>query len=203
LNGLIPQPGLQFRSQLGNYAPGEYIQGYERHEISQIQSTFTKLFGPNNFLGAEQIAAVAEIGATKVWDLPDPSVLRYNGDGTNTGGGFDISSGALRNPQTQLEGFPTQFSWGYRLAARADYNNVAGSPINLSPRIAFNHDVNGTTPGPGGNFLEDRKSLTLGVEALYLNQWSADLSYTSFFGAGALNQIEDRDFVSFSVRYSF
>ncbi|HVF35172.1 MAG TPA: DUF1302 family protein, partial [Candidatus Saccharimonadia bacterium] len=157
---------------------------------------------PNSF-GAEQLAAVVEVGATNVWDLPDPSVLRYQGDGTDTGGGGDVLSGVGRNPVTQVDGFPTKFSWGYRLAVRADYNNAFGSPVNLSPRIAFNHDVNGITPGPGGNFLEDRKSYTLGVEATYLNDWGADLSYTRFFGAGDLNLIHDRDFLSLSIRYSF
>jgi hypothetical protein len=203
LNGLIPQPQLRFNSQLGSYGPGEYIQGWERHEISQFQSTFTKVFGPGNLLGSEQIALVGEIGATKVWDLPAHSVLRYNGDGTNTGGGNAIDTGDLRNPVTQTEGFPTQFSWGYRLAARADYLNAFGSPWNVSPRLAFNHDVNGITPGPGGNFLEDRKSLTVGVEGSYLNAWSVDLSYTAFFGAGDLNLIGDRDFFSVTAKYSF
>ena len=203
LNALIPAPGLEFRSQLGTYGPGEYIRGWERHEVSQLQSTFTKLYGPGNFLGAEQIAVVAEIGGTKVWDLPDQSTLRYECEGTDTGGGFDISSGALRNPSTLNDGFCTSFSWGYRMAARADYNNVFGSPINLSPRMAFNHDVNGSTPGPGGNFVEGRKSLTVGVEALYLNKWSFDLSYTSFFGGGDFNQVSDRDFAAFAVKYAF
>src|SRR5690606_2465240 len=61
LNAVIPQPGLQFGSQLGNYGPGEYVQGWDRHEVSQIQSTFTKAIGPGNWLGAEQIALVGEI----------------------------------------------------------------------------------------------------------------------------------------------
>jgi hypothetical protein len=203
LNALIPQPALRFSSQLGSYAPGQYIKGWDRHEVSQLQSTFTKVFGPSNPIGAEQIALVGEVGATKVWDLPSHSVLRYQGDGTDTGGGAAIDSGDLRNPFTQSDGFPTQFSWGYRLAVRADYTSVGNTPFNLSPRVAFNHDVNGITPGPGGNFLEDRKSLTVGVEALYLNQWAFDLSYTSFFGADNLNLIGDRDFASFTVKYSF
>jgi len=202
LNALVPQPGLQFRSQLGQYAPGEYIRGWERHEVGQLQSTLTKLIGPNNWLGASQIATVLEVGVTKVFDLPDPSQLRYEGEGTDTGGGFDISTGALRNPQTLVGGFPTATSWGYRLAARADYNDVFGS-INLSPRIAFNHDVNGITPGPGGNFLEGRKSGTIGVEALYLQKWAFDLSYTVFTGGKPFNQIHDRDFAAFSIKYSF
>lgn len=203
LNAVIPQPGLRFNSQLGTYGPGEYVKGWESHEVSQIQSTFTKAFGPGNFLGAEQIALVGEVGATKVLDLPDQSILRYEGEGTDTSGGPAIDSGGLRNPETLRGGFPTAFSWGYRLAARADYNNVWGGSFNLSPRIAFNHDVNGITPGPGGNFLEGRKSATLGVEAVYLNQWSFDLSYTLFTGAKPYNQIHDRDFVSFAAKYSF
>jgi hypothetical protein len=203
LNALIPQPGNRFISQLGSLGPGEEIQGWDRHELSQFQVTLTKVFGPGNFLQAEQIAAVAEFGATKVWDLPDEAILRYQGDGTDTGGGPDAISGALRNPETLTDGFATSFSWGYRAAVRADYNNAFGSAFTLSPRIAFNHDVNGTTPGPGGNFIEDRKSLTFGVEANYLNQWSADVSYTRFYGAGIFNLISDRDFVAFSARYSF
>ncbi len=193
-------------------APGQYIQGWREHQMTQLQMTFTKAFA--QVLGAEQIALVGEIGGTQV-NLEDPSVFRYEGEGTDTGGGCDVADvvsglpgsvllpGCLRNPQTLDKGFPTDFSWGYRLAAKADYNSVFGTPVTLSPRIAFNHDVKGITPGPGGNFLEGRKSLTLGVEANYLNSLVFDLSYTAFSGAGSLNQIYDRDFYSFSVKYSF
>lgn len=203
LNNLIPQPYLQFRSQLGQVGPGQEVRGWERHEVSQLQFTATKVFGPGNWIRADQISAVAEFGGTEVWDLPDPSLLRYQGDGTDTGGGPDSLTGAGRNPIQQTEGFPTAFSWGYRLAARADYPNAFGSSFTLSPRAAFNHDVNGITPGPGGNFLEDRRSLTVGVETNYLNKWVGDVSYTRFMGAGALNLIHDRDFVSFTVKYAF
>ncbi|MBX3726520.1 MAG: DUF1302 domain-containing protein [Xanthomonadales bacterium] len=203
LNALIPQPGLRFRSQLGEFAPGAEIQGWERHKVWQGQFTLTKVFGPGNWLAADQVSIVIEVGGTKVRDLPDPSVLRYQGDGTDTGGGPDVTSGALRNPITQVGGFPTEFSWGYRLAMRADYSNAFGTPFLVSPRLAFNHDVNGTTPGPGGNFVEDRKSYTLGVEANYLQRWAVDLSYTRFFGAGMFNTLADRDFYSISARYSF
>ena len=86
---------------------------------------------------------------------------------------------------------------------RADYNSVAGKAINLAPRIAFNHDVNGTSPGPGGNFLEDRKSATLGVEANYLNRWVFDVSYTAFMGGGIYNLTSDRDFFAVTAKYSF
>ena len=200
LNAVIQQPYLRFISQLGQYGPGEEIPGYERHKIAQLQFTATKVFGPGNWVGANQVAMVAEVGFTNV-DLPDN--LRFNGDGTDTGGGGDVNTGVGRNPITQVGGFPTRFSWGYRIAARADYNNVWGTPINLSPRIAFNHDVNGTTPGPGGSFVEGRKSITIGTEANYLSNWVFDISYTNFFGGGSFNLIHDRDFVQVAARYSF
>lgn len=227
LNSLNP-PGfpaaVKFCSQLvpncGSLPFGSEVRGWRRHEVSQLQMTFTKAFP--TVLGAEQLALVGEIGATEVSDLPNESVLRYEGEGTDTGGGPDTAScsyvttpigqvpvtstcptGALRNPQTLTDGFPTQFSWGYRVAARADYNSVFGTSITLSPRVAFNHDVSGTTPGPGGNFLEGRRSGTVGVEANYLNKLVFDLSYTSFWGGGRFNQISDRDFASFTVKYSF
>ena len=44
---------------------------------------------------------------------------------------------------------------------------------------------------------------TVGVEANYLNKLVFDLSYTSFWGGGQFNQISDRDFASFTVKYSF
>lgn len=203
LNAFIPQPGDRFNSQLGNFAPGQLLTGYTRRHVAQIQSTATKVFGPGNWFNANQIAVVGEIGATDVTNMPARGILRLQGDGTDTSGGPDELSGALRNPETQVDGFPTKFSWGYRLAARADYNNAFGSSFTLSPRVAFNHDVHGISPGPGGNFIQGRKSITLGMEANYLNQWSVDLSYTNYFGAGVLNLINDRDFVAFVVKYAF
>jgi len=205
LNGAIPAPYDQFVSQLGNYEAGEYIQGWERHEVSQLQFTATKLFGPNEFFGTDQIVLLGEVGFTNVWDLPAPDVLRYNGPGTDTGGGASWETGgSSRNPVTEgADHFATAFSWGYRLVTRFDYNSVFGSSWNLSPRLAFNHDVNGTTPGPGGSFIEGRKSWTIGVNGIYLEKWSADVSYTSFSGAGIYNQLFDRDFASINIKYSF
>ena len=208
-------PAYQFRSQLGSAALGQEIRGWREHAQTQVQMTFTKVFG--QVLGADQIATVAEVGWTQV-DLPSTSVLRYEGEGTDTGGGCDVASlvaapigsvaspaffGCARNPQTLRGGFPTDFSWGYRLAVRADYNSFLGTAFTFSPRVAFNHDVDGISPGPGGNFLEGRKSLTLGAEFNYLNSWVFDLAWTKFSGGEPFNQIADRDFASASVRYSF
>ncbi len=203
LNPLIPAPANRFYSQLGDYAPGEYIQGYGRYDMWQTQFTTTKVFGPENFLKAGQISLAAEVGFNFVPNLPSQDTLRFNGDGTDTGGGPDYQDGYFRNPLTQIGGFADDFSWGYRMAARAEYFNAFGTAVTVAPSIGWAQDISGTTPGPGGSFIEHRKQLTVGISALYLQAWVFDLSYTTYFGAGLFNLLEDRDFVAASVRYSF
>jgi len=83
-----------------------------------------------------------------------------------------------------------------------DYNNVFAG-VNLHPIISFSHDVRGTTPGPISNFLENRKSLGLQLEADYLNTYTMKIGYTDFFGAEPYNQLADRDFYSLSLSASF
>ena len=202
LNPLIPAPVNRFKSQLGDFAPGVEVQGWHEHKSWQAQSTLTKLFGPNNFLRANQIVFVAEVGFNYVSDLHTFDELRYNGSGTDTGGGADVFSGDFNNPVTEPDGFADDFSWGYRMIARFDYNNAIGA-VTVSPRIAWAHDVEGTTPGPGGSFIDGRKTLTIGVGFNYLNQWIFDFAYTDYMGGGRYNLFQNRDFFAASVRYSF
>ncbi|MEE4293978.1 MAG: DUF1302 domain-containing protein [Xanthomonadales bacterium] len=208
LNPLVPAPVEQFKSQLrgsgenGWYLPGETVVGWEEHKSWQAQMTTTKLFGPNNFLKANQIAFAAEAGFNYVDDLPAQDFLRYNGPGTDLGGGADYLTGDFRNPLTEPRGFADDFSWGYRALVRATYNNAFGA-WTLEPSIGWQHDVGGTTPGPGGSFIEGRKQLTLGLKANYLQRWVVDLSYTAYSGGGIYNLLTDRDFYGVSVSYSF
>ncbi len=203
LNVALPSEYERFRSQLGQYAPGEYIQGYERRKVSQFQFTLTKLLGPGNWVGADQVAMVGEFGATNYWNLPGRDELRFEGPGTDTGGGPNRLTGASRNPITTQDGFATAFSWGYRLLVAPTYNSVFGTPWNMTPRLAFNHDVQGVTPGPGGNFIEGRKQVTMGVSFDYQARWRFGIDYTNFFGGGINNLLSDRDFVAVSGSYSF
>jgi hypothetical protein len=75
--------------------------------------------------------------------------------------------------------------------------------VTISPRLGWSHDVSGTTPGPGGSFVDGAKQLTLGVAFNYLNEWVFDLAYTAYSGGGTYNLFENRDFFSASVSYSF
>ena len=118
----------------------------------------------------------------------------------------------------QTDGYATSFSWGYRAAVRLEYANALLGG-NVSPRLAFSHDVKGVGP----NFNEGVKSASLGVSWDYQRRWVLDLQYTGFFGGrtycgtdvsgvpptqpasfcSSANPLKDRDFYSFSVSYSF
>ena len=183
-----------------------YIQGYDRFDVSQAQMTATKLFGPT--FGASQFAFVTEVGITHVHNMPSKDELRLDGPGTPVSGNPEhndptnpIAAHLTFDPEP-ADAFADATSWGYRMIAKLDFDNAIGA-VTLSPRVAWAHDVSGTTPGPGGNFIEGRKAVTLALGANYQNQWTADLSYTDYFGAGRYNLINDRDFVAFNIKYSF
>jgi hypothetical protein len=100
------------------------------------------------------------------------------------------------------EAFADDFSWGYRLLGALTYNNALGA-WTMRPRIAWSHDPQGNTPGPGGSFIDGRMAITAGLAFNYLNAWEIDISYTDFFGAGRYNLINDRDFIGGFIRFSF
>jgi len=199
--GLTPYLPVSSMTQLGQQDFNSYIQGYRRFDVWQPQVTATKLFGPT--LGANQWVLVGEVGATVVPNLPEKDLLRFDGPGTALSGNRQAPGLPGHAPYSEpASAFADDFSWGYRLAARIDYTDVFGG-VNLSPAIAFAHDVDGNTPLPIGNFLQDRKSVTVGVTATYQNSWQAAVKYTEFFGNETYNLMNDRDFLSAMVQYSF
>ncbi len=201
LSSLAPQFGAS--NQIGNYLGqfGREISGSRRHRVWTAQTTLTKVFGPT--LGSQQFTLLGEVGG--VWaNLPDKSVLRYDGPGTFTSGlqSFMNSAGFPTFNATPTAAFADDFSWGYQLLGRLDYNNVLPN-VNMTPSIAFTHDVRGNTPLPLGNFIRDRKSVNVAVEFTYRNAWSFELRYVNFFAAGRFNLLSDRDYVATTVKYSF
>ncbi|MCY3802879.1 MAG: DUF1302 domain-containing protein [Gammaproteobacteria bacterium] len=193
--------GLLSLSQTGALAPGQELQGFRRKDVLQGSLALTKVLGPIPMLKSSQTVFLAEAGFTRVQGLEKRSELRYEAAGTWTSAN-PVFTQARIQPATQDGGFADSFSWGYRALLRMTYNNAVG-PVSLSPQIAFSHDVNGTAPTPIGNFIEDRKTVTLSINAGYLHSWRAGLSYTNSFGGGAANLLNDRDFLAFTMNYSF
>ncbi|MEK6787762.1 MAG: DUF1302 domain-containing protein [Pseudomonadota bacterium] len=208
LNALLAQNGSSFNTGIGAIGPNAEVVGYKKVKMHQFQMTATQTLG--RYLGASQIIALGEAGYTYL-DLPKG--IDFNGtgvdfttplltNGLNTNGVQVISSD---------RGILTKNSYGYRALLRATYNNAIGA-INLSPRVAFQHDLRGTSP----TFTHNTQSVTVGVTAEYQNNISADISYTNFFAGetiGATNNVSafkstnqalaDRDFIAATVSYAF
>ena len=197
-------------------AYGTEISGYRRVEMHQTQVTATKVFGPT--LGAEQLVTLGEVGFTYL-NLPDNP--KFAGAGVHLPQTGSSNSTAFGSNST--DGFMTTTSWGYRLLGRMDFPDVILG-ANLSPRLAFSHDVKGVSP----TFNESVKTATLGLGMNFRQNWQADISYTAFFGgktysgtdvpsaqsgslpanqsanyASSSNPLKDRDFLSMNISYAF
>ncbi len=197
-------------------AVGATRHGYNRKEVTQIQTTFTHFL--DQVMGASRLTLVGEVGMTFVGGLEHTSEARYGRDpvfgpgelpnGTcellnesTVAGAVDNADFANATKDCNDDGYTTHSSWGYRTRAIWDYPDVFAG-VNLRPSVAWSHDVDGYSPGPGANFEEGRKAVSLAVEAEYQNTYTANLSYTDFFG-GDYNTSIDRDFVALSFGANF
>ncbi len=192
--------------------------------VTQAQVTFIRFF--DQVLGASRLSFAAEIGGNWVGDLPEQSEQRYGRSPTYGMGYFEpiplpsppfppgefitcAEGNAFLPPTVPIpnsnasncttDGYVTDSSWGYRLRAGLAYNDVFAG-INLTPSLAWSHDVDGYSPN--SNFNEGAKALTVSLAAEYLNRYTGSLAYTTFSG-GDYNTIEDRDFLSLSMSVSF
>jgi hypothetical protein len=196
-------PAFGANNQIGNYL-GQYareIPGFRRLDVWTAQNTLTKVFGP--MLGASQLTLVGEAGGVWVPDLPSKDLLRFEGAATYTSGNpaAMVGTGSAL-PGTSLDAFADDFSWGYQVVARLDYTNLFAG-LNLTPTIAYTHDVSGNTPSPLANFIEGRKSINVSAELTWQNAWSMEIRYVDFFGAGRHNLLADRDYFATTLKYSF
>jgi hypothetical protein len=101
----------------------------------------------------------------------------------------------------------TDDAWGYQLSTNATYNRAIGI-INLTPRVAFRHDVNGIA----GPFLESRRTITLGVDWSYLitltgsfeiNHGWGGTSHRNNLTGGRVRGDADRSWVAATISYQF
>ncbi|MFQ6573964.1 DUF1302 domain-containing protein [Pseudomonas sp. UM16] len=203
-----------FQSGNSDNVAGAGLDGYKRMPVLQAQVSATHFF--DQVLGSDRLTLVGEVGYNHINGLgsSDGSDLRF-GRNTVFGAGELVNQavciGAVQpvpgqpgvttrsNPQQECNshGFYTSSSWGYRMRAKFDYPNVIAG-INLSPNVAWSHDVDGVGP----NFEEGTKAVSLGVDADYLNTYTASLSYTDYFG-GKWNTNTDRDYVALSFGVNF
>ena len=174
-------------------------------KISQLSLGFIKSIP--QVLGADSLNLIGEVGAKYVHDMPSLSDRRYiksdiYGTDLAQGSAAGCAAGTPVDKYKKLscssDGYASQFSWGYRLRGQLNYPGVFAG-INLSPFVAFGQDVKGWSYD--GNFVEEPLAGFGGVRADYLQNYSAELSWS---GSGNTPFAPtDRDFIALSLRAGF
>lgn len=202
-----------------------YIRGYDYFDDYQFNLGATKVIpASDNWIFADQVILVYEVGAEWVPELPayDQLVLQAPGvvwgatagaDGSGADGSRMACSnipncshgpdGLRFNPHQQdHDAYPDEWSWGYRILVLPTYEQII-TGITLKPFLFFGHDVMGTSPGPAGNFIKDRKFLHSTFEFRYHQELSLTLGYSWLWGGDPYNSWADRDLAQAVVRYQF
>lgn len=193
----------------GEVEPGSYIRGFENFDYWQGSLGTTFILGTERrLLGADQMALIFEVAGTWVPDLPSLDQLQLDSlatTNTHFSPGIEETRDALKlNPfQNNADGFPTKVAWGYKGAAIWSYDNILMDGLRLRPQVILFHDVDGITPGLGGNFQQGRKIGLVGVNFNYRNRFSFTVDQFVFFGGGDGNRLRDRDFVNVAFSYRF
>ncbi len=189
----------------GEVAPGQYIRGYERLDVVQSTLALTGFFGLSNPLGGDTSAVLFELSTIWMPNRPPTSKLPLEGPGTNTHaspGIAETGDGLRINPIQNRDGYVTDFSAGYRLAALTTYRDVWTRGLEIRPAVVVSHDVYGVGPGLGENHLEGRKIIVLDLTARYV-PWTFTVAHTFFMGGGSSYALRDRDFLTFALYYDF
>ena len=214
--------GVTTATQAG-YGPNEYIAGYERFKVGQANLTVLKLIGGDNPIGASQMTMLLEMGMNQVFDMPGLDELQLQGAGVDT----HISDGSVDNdtginpddpfidqssvpharrqnpvPHRDLDGFGTPESYGYRVLNLNRWDSALFG-ANLETLTIIQHDVKGTTPGVGTNFIEGRKQYAFGLRFDYLSTWIGEIRYSWNTGGANRDSLRDRDNIAVSLGVQF
>lgn len=209
--GFIAQPGEPDIYQGAPVAPGALIPGYARTKALVAQAYTLSTFTPSNFVvkttGADLWIVVANAGLQY---LPDAEGNRFaiprSGEShANPGMAAVLGDSCIGQGTCNIAPkYASSFSWGYRLLSILQYNSFLGTPYTVSPRVYFAHDVKGNSAGPiGPGFVEDVKTIGLGVDLDYQSTYKVKLDYTKSFGGEYRNAMADKDFASVSFSYTF
>ncbi|HEY4345642.1 MAG TPA: DUF1302 domain-containing protein [Parvibaculum sp.] len=186
--------------------PGAFGGGYVKEDAISGQlstiSTLSTSEGITRALNADLIVLIANWGfqylpGISQNELDALAVSRSETQVPNVAGRGIVGSAA------QPLAHPDTFSHGYRLIANVQYNNAFDTPWTLTPGIQFGQDFNSSAGPIGPGFLDNRKTLSVGVRGNYQKTWSAGVQYTLTRGNSYQNLMDDRDFMTFDVSYAF
>jgi hypothetical protein len=202
LNGLLSSVAptqLRFLYPAG-VAPGSVVNAYNSLQVGNLVLGARQVVP--EVLGAKALVLGAEFGAKSVYDLPDPSVLRYGRiDVFGLGPVNGVCAPGAPPTQCSLNGYVTPFAWGYRLTSSLRYENVFMPGMNIIPTIGLTHDVSGWSYD--GVFNEGRMLLNLKLRAEYSNKYFTEVVWNPAIHNGTYDSLRDRQIVSIATGIKF
>jgi len=138
------------------------------------QASLVGIYNFNGLLGSDSAALLSEVVASRVEDLE--SDVDY----------YDATTNAL----------------GAQASLSLTYTNVFNL-MNLVPNVSYQYSFNGVAPQLTNGILEESRSYSVGLDAVYQESLAMGVKYVAFSGGGVANKRSDRDYLSFNVKYSF
>ena len=186
-----------------NVNRGNRFDAWERKGVWQATASATQAI--DNILGATRLSLFGEAGVVHIDDLGDERLGRnaaFGRSSTRNGIPCNTAASGVTNQYCTDKGFATDWSWGYRLRASLEYSDVLPG-INLIPAVNWRHDVEGYSYDPQGPFQEGQQALGVSLTSVYMNDYSVELAYNTFFGSNDYSTLDDRDFASVSFKADF
>ena len=190
------------------------IQGWKPYDVTQWQTTATKLFSAIPEMSINSIALIGEIGFDYMHNFGHQAGLYNAPYSTDTNSAFTLAGtvdtvkipGEPGTGVLSTKGLATQLSAAYTIATIIDMPNVLPYGIGMKPTLSLEHDFYGTSPLGVNVFVGNTAAASVGVSFSYLQAWSLGVQYTNHFpvfAGGKFYGLIDRDFVSATLSYEF
>ena len=190
LNGLSLAGELSYRPNapialgLGEYLPSALLGNLAGMPVgtrldgyaekAMWQASLVGIYSFNNLLGADTATLLTEVVGSRVQGLE--SDIDYYG--------------------------ATSSAWGAQSSLSLTYSNVF-NVVNLVPSVSYQYGINGVAPQLTNGLLEERKSYSLGLDAIYQESLTVGVKYVGYSGGDLANKLSDRDYLGFNIKYSF
>jgi hypothetical protein len=163
-------------------------KGYVEEKKWQANLNTIYTFSANDPLGF----IPKRLGASGAYLLVEAAVVHYP----------DLDTSGFTPYVLPDYSLPDKTSWGYVAEFGLTYPNLFNTGLTVTPQLDYSQDVHGTTPN-GLPFVEGRQALTTSLLVSDNDALKGSLQWVQYWGGSGNNLIQDRDFVSASISYSF
>ncbi|MES2489941.1 MAG: DUF1302 family protein [Pseudomonadota bacterium] len=198
LNGFVSKTNpTPLRAKTNALAPGEAMEGFERHKVAQLNLGFAH--GLPGVLGAKSGQAAMEL-AYKWAGIPDVEDMRFGradvyGQAAVKGG--PACTGSAKSCST--DGYISSNSVAYRMRTGLLYPQVA-TGLDITPSFVYGYDIYGWSED--GLVSAGRQFASVSVKGEFRKTFDVELAWQPIWG-GAYNNLKDRDALIASVGYRF